>query len=252
MYRCDHHSMICQHANTSPAMLTCFKVCRSRHLQVKQWVVQVCWCAGVLVVCAGVLVCWCAGCLCRCAGVLVCWLFVQVCWCSGVLVCWLFVQVCLCAGVLVCWCAGCLCRCAGVQVCWCAGVLVVCAGVLVCRCAGVLVGCAGVQVCWWVSLNLSTSNSITLLTNLQHLTHTVKWLAVAAAIFSSFFIAHSDCGPQFYDKVIESTVLIDSCHGSMHQLYKYCILVNELRFTTVVCIKTHQCGVNEGPPMWSE
>ena len=109
--------------------------------------------------------------------------------------------------------------------------------VQVCWCTGVLVGCAGVQVCWcggrWVSLNLSTSNSITLLTNLQHLTHTVKWLAVAAAIFSSFFIAHSDRGPQFYDKVVESTVLIDSCHGSMYQLYKYCIFVNELRFTTV-------------------
>ena len=184
MYRCDHHSMICQHANTSPAMLTCFKVCRSRHLQLKQWVVQVCWCTGVLV----------------------CWLFVQVCWCTGVLV-----------------------GCAGVQVCWCAGVLVCWWVVQVCRCAGVLVGCGS----RWVSLNLSTSNSITLLTNLQHLTHTVKWLAVAAAIFSSFFIAHSDCGPQFYGKVVESTVLIDSCHGSMYQLYKYCIFVNELRFTTV-------------------
>ena len=151
-----------------------------------------CRCAGVLVVCAGVLVCRCAGVLvCRCAGVLVCWWVVQVCRCAGVLVCWWVVQV--------------------------------------CRCAGVLVGCGG----RWVSLNLSTSNSITLLTNLQHLTHTVKWLAVAAAIFSSFFIAHSDCGPQFYDKVVESTVLIDSCHGSMYQLYKYCIFVNELRFTTV-------------------
>ena len=130
--------------------------------------------------------------------------------------------MCRCAGVLVCRCAGVLvCRCAGVLVCWWV--------VQVCRCAGVLVGCGG----RWVSLNLSTSNSITLLTNLQHLTHTVKWLAVAAAIFSSFFIAHSDRGPQFYDKVVESTVLIDSCHGSMYQLYKYCIFVNELRFTTV-------------------